>query len=74
MKTFLNSLQLLSLQATFICLSGKIRLSHDHGDIRFIMNLKKMAWENVDWVRLAQGRDLDLWKVLMNMVVNLWVP
>jgi hypothetical protein len=36
------------------------------------MDLKKMAWEGVDWVDLAQGRDRR-WAVV-NAAVNLWLP
>jgi hypothetical protein len=37
-----------------------------------IMDLTEIGWEGVDWLHLAQGR--DQWCVVMNTVMNLWVP
>jgi hypothetical protein len=40
------------------------------GNIR--MDLGEVGWGDVDWIGLAQGR--NLWRVLVNSVLNLWVP
>jgi hypothetical protein len=36
------------------------------------MDLKKVGWEGVDWVHLAQ--DKDWWRAVVKTVMNLWVP
>jgi hypothetical protein len=36
------------------------------------MVLRKIGWEGVDWMCLAQ--DWDQWQVLMNMLMDLLVP
>jgi hypothetical protein len=36
------------------------------------MDLDEIAWENVDWIGLAQDR--DKWRALVNNVMNLRVP
>jgi hypothetical protein len=36
------------------------------------MDVKKIGWEVVDWIRLAQ--DTDKWQALVNKVMNLRVP
>jgi hypothetical protein len=36
------------------------------------MNLVEVGWGDVDWIRLAQGR--NRWRALVNSVLNLWVP
>jgi hypothetical protein len=36
------------------------------------MNLRELGWDGMDWTDLAQ--DKDQWKVLMDTVMNLWVP
>jgi hypothetical protein len=36
------------------------------------INLREIGWDGVDWIDLAQDR--DLWKALVNMVMNLRVP
>jgi hypothetical protein len=33
---------------------------------------RKIGWDDVDWIDLAE--DGDQWKTLMYMVMNLWVP
>ena len=35
------------------------------------MDLEEIRWENVDWVYLAQDRDLC--QVVVNSAINLWV-
>jgi hypothetical protein len=39
-------------------------------DIR--IDLRETGWEGVDWIHLAQDR--DLWRALVNTVMNLRVP
>jgi hypothetical protein len=34
--------------------------------------LRKMGWDGVDWIDLAQDR--DQWRALVNTVMNLRVP
>jgi len=36
------------------------------------IDFKEIGWEGVNWIHLAQDR--DLWHALENMVMNLWVP
>jgi hypothetical protein len=36
------------------------------------MDLNEIGWKGVDWIHVAQDR--GHWWVLVNMVVNLWVP
>jgi hypothetical protein len=36
------------------------------------MDLREIGWECVDWIHLAQ--DKDLWRTLVNTVMNLRVP
>jgi hypothetical protein len=36
------------------------------------MDLTEIGWDNVDWIDMAQ--DMDQWRALMNMVLNLQVP
>jgi hypothetical protein len=38
----------------------------------FKMDLKEIGWDGVDWIDMAQDR--DQWRVLVNTVLNLWVP
>jgi hypothetical protein len=35
------------------------------------MDLREIGWGGVEWIHLAQDR--DLWQVLVNAVMNLWV-
>jgi hypothetical protein len=42
------------------------------GRIILEWNLKEIWWVGVDWMHLVQDR--DQWRVLVNMVMNLWVP
>jgi hypothetical protein len=35
------------------------------------IDLKEIRWEGIDWIHLAQDR--NLWWALVNMTVNLWV-
>jgi hypothetical protein len=36
------------------------------------MHLRKIGFGDVDWIHWAQDR--DRWRILVNMVMNLWVP
>jgi hypothetical protein len=36
------------------------------------IDLRKMGWDGVDWIDLAQDR--DQWRALVNTVMNLQVP
>jgi hypothetical protein len=36
------------------------------------IDLRKIGWDGVDWIDLAQDR--DQWRALVNMVMNVWVP
>jgi hypothetical protein len=36
------------------------------------IDLREIGWEDMDWIDLAQDR--DQWRVLVNTVMNLWVP
>jgi hypothetical protein len=36
------------------------------------MNLRKVGWEGVDWLHVAENR--DQWQALVNTEMNLWVP
>jgi hypothetical protein len=36
------------------------------------MDLGEVGWSNVDWIGLAQDR--NMWRVLVNPVLNLRVP
>jgi len=35
------------------------------------MDVREIGWEVVDWKHLAQVR--DVWRAVVNMVMNLWV-
>jgi hypothetical protein len=35
------------------------------------MDLREIGWDDMDWIDVAQDR--DLWKALVNMVMNLRV-
>jgi hypothetical protein len=47
---------------------GKHRLRWE--DIR--MDLREIGWDSVDWIHLAQDR--GQWWVLVDTVMNFWVP
>jgi hypothetical protein len=49
-------------------LGGPRRMWEDN----ITMNHRKIGWEDVDWINLAQ--DSDQWRAVVNMVMNLWVP
>jgi hypothetical protein len=34
------------------------------------MDLKEIAWEDENWIDLAE--DVDLWQAVVNMVINFW--
>jgi hypothetical protein len=36
------------------------------------IDLREIGWDGMDWIDLAQDR--DLWRALVNMVMNLRVP
>jgi hypothetical protein len=36
------------------------------------MDLRKIRWGGMDWIERAEGR--NLWKALVNTVMNLQVP
>jgi len=36
------------------------------------MDIKETAWEGVDWIYLAHGR--DKWRAVVNTVMNLLFP
>jgi len=36
------------------------------------MDLRKIVWDGVDWVHLAQDR--DRWRAVVNTVMNLRIP
>ena len=37
-----------------------------------MMYLQEVVWRDMDWIDVAQGR--DRWRVLLNAVMNIWVP
>jgi hypothetical protein len=39
---------------------------------KIIMNLRDTEWDGMDWIDLAQDR--DLWRALVDTVMNLRVP
>jgi hypothetical protein len=53
---------------------GKISLgrSRRRWEDNIRMDLRKIGWGGMDWIDLAQDR--DQWRVLVNTVMNLWVP
>jgi hypothetical protein len=58
-------------------LKGRDHLEDLHIDGRIIIDWIGLdpwetGWEGVEWMHLAQDR--DQWWVLVNMVMNLWVP
>jgi hypothetical protein len=36
------------------------------------INVREIEWEAVEWIHMAQGK--DLWWALVNTVMNPWVP
>jgi hypothetical protein len=36
------------------------------------MDLREIGWDDVDWMYLAQDR--DLWWALVDTIMNLWIP
>jgi hypothetical protein len=36
------------------------------------MGFGEIGWDAMDWINMAQDR--DWYRVLVNMVMNLWVP
>jgi hypothetical protein len=37
-----------------------------------ILDLREIGWDEVDWIDMAQDR--DLWRALVNTVLNLRIP
>jgi hypothetical protein len=54
----------------------KVRDHWEDLDVRWVdnikMDLREIGFDGIDWIDLAQGR--YQWKVLVNTVMNLWVP
>jgi hypothetical protein len=44
----------------------------DVGGWTILMDLRVIGWDGMDWIDLAEDR--DQWRVLVNTVMNLWVP
>jgi hypothetical protein len=36
------------------------------------MDPREIGWDGMDWIDV--GQDRDKWRVLVNTVMNLWVP
>ena len=36
------------------------------------MDLPEVGWGGMDWIDLAEDR--DRWQMVVNVVINLWVP
>jgi hypothetical protein len=36
------------------------------------VSFQEVVWEGMDWIHLAQGR--NMWSALMNVAMSLWVP
>jgi hypothetical protein len=36
------------------------------------MDLREIEWDCMDWIYLAEDR--DQWRILVNTVMNFWVP
>jgi hypothetical protein len=36
------------------------------------MDIREVGWEDMNWIELAQDR--DMWRALVNAVMNLQVP
>jgi hypothetical protein len=36
------------------------------------IDLRKIGWDGVDWIDMAQ--DMDQWRALVNTVLNLLIP
>jgi hypothetical protein len=47
------------------------RSSHGWED-KIGVDLREVRWEGVDWLHVDHGK--DWWQVLVNMVMNLWIP
>jgi hypothetical protein len=59
-------------------LVGKLEGNRSLGRLRYRwvdnirMDLVEVGWGDVDWIGLAQDR--EMWRALVNAVMNLWVP
>jgi hypothetical protein len=58
---------------TIFCYVGgeKDAISEDDSLV-LILDTGEILWCGMDWIDLAQDR--DLWWALVNMLMNLWVP
>jgi hypothetical protein len=36
------------------------------------IDLQEVGWGGMEWIAVAENR--DMWRVLVNAVMNLWVP
>jgi hypothetical protein len=53
--------------------SFSLGVGHEANNLTSYNNvLKKLVWDGMDWIDLAQDR--DQWRALVNMVMNLRVP
>jgi hypothetical protein len=43
-----------------------------HNSTKLWKSMKKVGWDGVDWIDMAQDR--DQWRALVNTVLNLRVP
>jgi hypothetical protein len=48
-----------------------LRRSRDRWEDNIKMDLRKIGWEVVEWIHLAQDR--DQWRVFVNTVINIQV-
>jgi hypothetical protein len=66
------------MRSAYSILIGKPERKRPFGRLRhrwednIRMNLGEIGWKVVDWVHLAQDR--DMWWDLENMLMNLWFP
>jgi hypothetical protein len=51
---------------------GKSPLGRHRSEDNIKVDLRDIGWGGMDWIHLAQ--DMDQWRGLINMVVNLRVP
>jgi hypothetical protein len=51
---------------------GLLRGSRYKWEENIKLDLHELGWAGMDWI--DQAEDTDRWQVLVNVVVNLWVP